>query len=151
VLASLIGFVALVKEDWLRAKHRWAFQTVLGVSGVVFAGFVAFAIMHAHNQFVITEKLDNFRSDGLLLEEAVRKGMNAFEYSDWQKHIDEWSETTGSYLKENVSDVTKNRFLNTIGRLGLSWGTDQELNNHLNTVIGRGKNLQEIIDGRSHH
>jgi predicted PurR-regulated permease PerM len=148
VLASVIGFVALVKEDWLRAKHPWAFQAVLGVSGAVFAGFIAFAIMHAHQQSVITEKLDGLRSEGLILEEKPRTSMNAFEYTDWQKQIGLWSEVTSNYLNENIGDVAKNRFLNTLGRLSMSYGPDQQLNGYLNTLVGRGKNLQEIIDGR---
>src|SRR5579872_1961757 len=44
VLASIIGFAALVKEEWLHSQHRYAFQTVLGISGAIFSVFVAFAI-----------------------------------------------------------------------------------------------------------
>jgi predicted PurR-regulated permease PerM len=150
VLASVIGFVALVKEDWLRAKHPWAFQTILVVSGVVFAGFVAFAMTHAYQQSAINEKLDNFRSEGLSLEMRTQNGMNAFEYGDWQKQLTQWNDGTAAYLKKKIGDVAKNRFLSSLGYVGLSYGGNTpEFNQHLNMLVNHGKNLQEIIDGRS--
>jgi len=79
VLASIIGFAALVKEEWLHSQHRYAFQTVLGISGAIFSVFVAFAIAHGFNEYAVAIKLDELKNRGLVLEQRpFESGMNAY-------------------------------------------------------------------------
>jgi hypothetical protein len=98
VVASIIGFTALVKEDWLRARGRYALQSVLAISGLIFTVFVAFAIMHALKENAVALKLDELKNQGLLLEQRpFESGMNAYEFSDWKKQSDEWKKETADY------------------------------------------------------
>jgi hypothetical protein len=151
VVASIIGFTALVKEDWLRSKYRYAFQIVLSVSGAIFLIFATFAIEHAYKDLEISKNLDEFRGEGLLLERKTSKAMNSFEYSDWKTQIDQWQNKSASYLKQNMGSSYEGRFLNTFGHMSMSYGSNTPEFNHLmNELVGHGKNLQEIIDGRGH-
>jgi hypothetical protein len=148
--ASERDWVCGAGKGGLVSRHPRAFPALLGTSGAVFAGFIVFAMVHGHQQSVITERLDTLRSEGLLLEQKPQTGMNAFEYADWQKELNQWQDGTANYLKENIGDVAKNRFISTMGRGSLSYVADQQFNGFLNALVWRGKNLQEIIDGRSH-
>ena len=148
VVASIIGFTALVKEDWLRARGRYAFQSVLAISGLTFIVFVAFAIIHAFKENALALKLDELKNRGLLLEQRpFESGMNVYEFSDWKKQSDEWRKETSDYLESHIGVSAKSRFRTTVGRLTLNYSNaSPELNSEINSLDSSNKNLQEIID-----
>ena len=143
--------VAVVElESKLSAVKSWLFVALIGALAAVYIRFVAYAINHASRGIAIGIKLETFRNEGLLLEQKTRTSMTAFEYADWQKQLGQWQDKTADYLNENVGDAAKNRFLSTLGRGSLSYGSDQQFNSFLNALVGQGKNLQDIIDGHPH-
>jgi hypothetical protein len=151
VVASIIGFTALVKEDWLRAKHRYAFQVILTVSGLIFVVFIAFAISHGFTARAIDYKLDDLRNRGLVLEQRpFESGLDASEFSDWKKKIDEWKKETAGYLETHIGASAKNRVQATVGHPSFNYNNaSPELNHEINSLGWFNKNLQEIIDGRN--
>jgi hypothetical protein len=152
VVASIIGFTALVKEDWLRSFYRYAFQIVLTFSGLIFVIFIAFAISHGFTERAVDQKLDDLKNRGLVLEQRpFESGLNSSEFSDWKEKIDEWKKETGDYLGSYIGASAKNRFQITVGHPSFNYNNaSPELNHEINTLGWFNKNLQEIIDGRSH-
>jgi hypothetical protein len=149
VLASVVGFSALVLEDRLRAKHPSVFYGTLGISGAIFAGFVVFAGIHASREADANKQLDIFRNEGLELARQPMSGLNPSQFADWEKQWGQWERDTAHYLENNISPIAKNRFLNTMGHQAVPYaGAGPQLTSDLNNIDFLGKNLQEIIDGR---
>lgn len=150
VAASIIGFTALVKEDWLRSKNRYAFQLVLGISGSIFIVFVIFAVSHAFKEHNVDGALDTFRSRGIVLEQRpFEVGMSQDDITKWQSEIETWSNETSKYLNDNISETTKNRFRSTVGHGYLLYnGISDDINQRINKLNWYGKNLQEIMNQR---
>jgi hypothetical protein len=146
VVASIIGFVALVKEDWLRAKHPVAFQFVLGVSAAIFLGFIIFATSHAYRERLIDKKLDELRSQGLEIYERPKQ--STVDTLEWQKQVDQWRDSTAKYLEENIGIDAKKRFLITVGRPSYSYGAPA-IDHQMNVADWSVKNLQDIIESRN--
>jgi hypothetical protein len=148
----LLGVVLLETEEKFSAGKRWLFVSGLGILALAYGCFVGYAIIHASDELAIGRTLDSFRSEGLVLQNRPSEaGMNAFEYSDWQKRIEQWRVETAKYLSDNVGDAAKNRFLNVTGRMSFNYGNaSPQLNHEINMIDWLGKNLQDIIDSRGH-
>jgi hypothetical protein len=152
VVIALLALAVLELEVKISALGRWIFIAAIAVLGITYLGFAGYAINHAHQQNLISEKLESLRSRGLVLQQRPElSGMNAFEYADWQKQIAQWRDDTADYLERNLGVAAKTRFLITAGRLSFSYGSNQQLNQELNTTDGLGKNLQDVIDSRRPH
>jgi hypothetical protein len=99
-------------------------------------------------------KLDEFRGEGLLLEQKTQKAMNPFEYGDWQKQIDQWQNETAAYLGQkaylgqNMGSSYEGGLLDALGRIAFNYGYPPEFNHQMNGLVNHGKNLQEIMDAR---
>ena len=163
VLASFGAFWALHFEDWLRAKHPLVFQGILGVCGLIFLGFVVFAANHSIQEELTKRGLKTLYAEaGPFIVTANDIEAMPFNTSEAiavrQKKIDDlvadinsWDDKTASWLRHNLGETARERFLDTANLPTFCWTNDcnEYLGRPLNRLVNRKKNLSAVLENQA--
>lgn len=156
VIAGL-GLLTLEGEAWLRRQHKHLFWSAILVLVVVWLGFFGWAVKQAHDEVLVGRYLDQSYADsGVLWDRkfpfnSQTKQFDEAALQQWQRDIEKWRDTTANYIRENIDEYTKERFLNTIGMQSYNFTpnnmqTNDTLDNAANTLDKLRKNLAAIRD-----
>jgi hypothetical protein len=162
MVCAIATLVAMRAEDKIRGFHPRLFRNVLILLGVVYLGFVAYAINYVIDQQVTrnglktiytsaTPLIDRHISLGKPAQGQPANALDQAEVDQFAEDYFKWENSSAQWIKDHLGDAAHDHFLDRSNTTTfIQWGDvyDPKYDHIRNLLSGQRRNLIAIMESK---
>lgn len=163
VFCAFAALATLEGEAWLNKRHRLGFSIAIFVVSAVYLSLVAYGVVHATNEEIAKHKIKALYAEGapfLDLAHEVEEFKSQPEdfktardrkADDLVAEVRNWTDKTSTWLRDNLGETAKQRFLDTSDLKSFCWTFDclDPFSRQINLLVTHRRNLSAILENLS--
>jgi hypothetical protein len=158
IICALGALATLESREWLRQKRQGLFLSVLCGLGIIYLGFLGYAVFHSMERIWARDGLEKiYVASGKLIERdlPIAASSTLFEelaVRDFSNDVSNWEKTSSAWIARHLGETGRDRFTDPSGFPSFTWDhATPEFNTAMNRLTRDRKNLSIMIESGSYY